>query len=134
MCIRRLFRKPREVARIVIINYPDRTVTLPSEEEIMARLQELDLGENDYMAEEFYPTIGKEAGRELNAWDIVEMFAEKIHNFVSSRRSPMIIGILHTHVPQFIDALVDDEEIARLAKNIHKELMSLSPIPGFKTQ
>ncbi len=101
----------------------DKVVTLPSAEEIMSRLMKMDMGANDYMAERFYPLIAQEAGRELVAQGIVMMLALKIYDFVSSGYPPVMSSILHLYVPQFIDALVDDKEIAEQAKQIHQEVM-----------
>jgi len=101
----------------------DKVVTLPSAEEIMSRLRKVDMGANDYMAERFYPLIVQEAGRELVAQGVVMMLTLKIHDFMSSGYPPVMTGILHMYVPQLIDALVDDKEIAEEAKRFHQEAM-----------
>jgi len=101
----------------------DKVVTLPSAEEIMSRLQKVDMGANDYMTERFFPLIAQEASRELVAQGVVMMLMLKIHDFMSSGYPPAMIGILHMYVPQLIDALVDNKEIAEEAKRFHEEAM-----------
>lgn len=101
----------------------DKVVTLPSAEEIMSRLSKVEMGASDYMAERFYPLIAQEAGRELVAQGVVMMLTLKIHDFMSSGYPPVMTGILHMYVPQLIDALVDDKEIAEEAKSFHQEAM-----------
>lgn len=100
-----------------------KVVTLPSEEEIMARLKEVDMGAKGYMAERFYPLIAQEGDRELVAGGVVMMLTLKIHDFVASGYPPNTAGILHLYVPALIDALVDDQEIAEEAKQFHQEAM-----------
>ncbi|OGY24622.1 MAG: hypothetical protein A2Y57_01805 [Candidatus Woykebacteria bacterium RBG_13_40_7b] len=100
-----------------------KAVTLPSAEEIMSRLKKLDMGANDYMAERFYPLIAQEAGRKLVARGVVMVLALKIHDFMSIGYPPVMTGILHMYVPQFIDALVDDKDVAEEAKRFHQEAM-----------
>lgn len=73
---------------------PEKTkvVTLPSAEEIMARLKKVN--DDDCMAERFYPLIAWEAGREPVAEGVVMMLALKIHDFVSSGYPPVMTGHL----------------------------------------
>ena len=101
----------------------DKVFTLPDVQEIMKRLQSLDMGANEYMAERFYPLIAQEAGRELVAQGIVMMLTLKIYDFTASGYPPVMSNILHMYVPQFIDALVDDKEVAEEAKRFHQEAM-----------
>lgn len=101
----------------------EKVVTLPNAQEIVKRLQSLDVGANDYMAERFYPLIAQEAGRELVAQGIVMMLTLKIYDFTASGYPPVMSNILHMYVPQFIDALVDDKEVAEAAKAFHQQAM-----------
>ena len=98
-------------------------VTLPNSEETMSRLAKVEMGANDYMAERFYPLIAQAAGRELVAQGVVMMLTLKIHDFVSSGYPPVMSGILHMYIPQLIDALVDDKDVAKEAKRFHQEVM-----------
>lgn len=100
-----------------------KAVTLPDTQEIMERLKRVEMGANDYMAERFYPLIAQEAGRELIAQGVVMMLTLKIHDFVSSGYPPVMAGILQMYVPQLIDALVDDKDVAEEAKRFHQEAM-----------
>lgn len=101
----------------------DKVVTLPNAQEIMERLKKVGMGADDYMAERFYPLIAAEGGRELVAQGVVMMLTLKIHDFVHSGYPPVMEGILHMYVPQLIDALVNDPEIAKEAKSFHQEAM-----------
>jgi len=99
----------------------DKVITLPDAKEIMNRLTKA--YDDAYMAERFYPLIAQEAGHELVAKGIVMMLTLKIHDFVASGYPPVMTGILHMYVPQFIDALVDDKDVAEESKRFHKEAM-----------
>jgi len=101
-----------------------KVVTLPDEQEIMERLKKMEMGANDYMAERFYPLIAQEAGRELVAQGVVLMLTLKIHDFLSSGYPSVMTGLLHMYVPQLIDALVDDKDVAEEAKRFHQEAMN----------
>jgi hypothetical protein len=106
------------------MNKKDNVVILPNAEEIMNRLKKVNMGANDYMMERFYPLIAQEAGRELVAQGVVMMLTLKIYDFMQSGYPPSMEGILHMYVPQLIDALVDDKEVAQEAKSFHKEAMN----------
>ena len=101
---------------------PDKVVTLPKAGEIIDRLKTVD--DDAYMAEKFYTMVANEAGRELVAQGVVLMFTLKIHDFVASGDYPPVIGtLLHLNVARYIDALVDDKEVAEEAKRFHQEAM-----------
>jgi len=101
----------------------NKVVTLPNEQEIVDRLKKVDIGANGYMAERFYPLIAAEAGRELVAQGIIIMLTLKIYNFTHSGYPPAMEGVLHMYVPQFVDALIDDPEVAEEAKRLHQSIM-----------
>jgi len=101
----------------------NKVVTLPNAQEIKERLEKVDMGGNDYMAERFYPLIAQDAGRELVAQGVIMMLTLKIHDFVLSGYPSVMFGILHMYVPQLIDALVDDKTVAEEAKRFHQESM-----------
>ena len=100
----------------------NKVVTLPSAEEIISRLRKVN--DDDYMTERFYSKIAQEAGRELVAPGIVLMFTLKIHDFVESGYPEVMASLLHMYVPHYIDALVDDPEVAEAAKAFHQEAVS----------
>ena len=103
----------------------DKVVTLPDGQEIMERLKKVYMGDGDYMAENFFPMIAKEGGHELVAAGVVIMLTLKIYDFIKDGGySPMMKGILHMYVPQLIDALIDDKEVATEAKTFHKEALN----------
>lgn len=106
------------------MNKKDNVVVLPNAEEIMNRLKKVNMGANDYMTERFFPFIAQEAGRELVAQGVVMMLTLKIYDFMQSGYPPAMEGILHMYVPQLIDALVDDKEVAEEAKCFHKEAIN----------
>ena len=101
----------------------NKVITLPSSEEIMARLKKIDMGANEYMAEKFFPLIAAEGGHELVAQGIVLMLTFKIYDFVHLGYPPIMEGILHRFVPEIIDILVDDREVAETAKRLHRKAM-----------
>lgn len=96
-----------------------KSYTLPTAAEIVERLKKAN--DDAYLVETFYPTIAKEAGRELIAEGIVMMFTLKIYDYQQSGYRPVIGSILQMQVPRFIDALVDDKEVAEAAKAFHQE-------------
>lgn len=100
-----------------------KTFTMPTTEELMRRLSQVDMGANDYMREQFYPLIASEGGCELVAAGLVTMLTLKINDFVRSGYPPAMEEILHMYVPQIIDAIVDDPEVAKEAKRLHQETM-----------
>lgn len=101
---------------------PEKTIKLPSSEEIMKRLESV--YNEAYMVERFYPLIAQEAGRQLNAQGVVMMFTLKIHDFVASGYPPVMSNVLHGWVPLWVDALVDDKVVAEAAKRFHQEAIN----------
>lgn len=97
-----------------------KTVVLPSADEMLKRIKAIH--DDDYMIERFYkPHLLPKAGRELVAEGVVLMLTLAIHDFASSGYPAMIVGILHGYVPLWIDALVDDKDVAEAAKALHQE-------------
>jgi hypothetical protein len=72
------------------------------------------------MQEKFYPLLLKSAGQELVAPGIIMMFALAIHDYTKDM-PPIMANLLYQQIPQFIDALVKDSEIANDAKDFLKE-------------
>lgn len=60
------------------------------------------------------------------AQGVVMMFSLKIHDFVKSGYPESMTGILHMWVPAWIDALIDDKEVAEEAKQFHQEAVEAS--------
>jgi len=100
----------------------DKFITLPGSEEILRRLKTV--SDDDVLIRSFFPLIAKEAGHELVAEGIPMMFALKIYEFINGGGYPSFLGgLLHLSVPNYIDALVDDKEIAEAAKSFYQESM-----------
>jgi hypothetical protein len=102
-----------------------KAIKLPSASEIMERLSRVD---NDpFMTNRFYSSIASEAGRKLVARELVKMLTQKIQDFASSVSSGsyslVLVYLLLMKVPSYIDALVDDQEVADEAKRFHQEVM-----------
>ncbi len=107
-------------------------IILPDKEEIINRLKKVEMGVYNYMTEQFYPLIAQEGGRKLIARDVVIMLTIKIHYFVQScGYLPMMEGVLHMYVPQFIDALIDDKDVADQAKHLHQEAIDAANKGGY---
>ena len=99
-----------------------KVVTLPSKEEIMKRLRPVH--DDAYMAERFLPLVAeKAAGKKLVAEGIVMMLSLAVADFVKSGYPPQMEGVLLLYMPMYIDALVDDKEVAKTAKNFFSEAM-----------
>lgn len=96
----------------------DKVVKLPNREEMLKRL--LKVSDESHFQERFYPILLQSAERELVAQGVVMMLTLAIHDYVQGM-PPMMAGIVHMYVPQFIDALVDDKQVAEEAKAFHKE-------------
>lgn len=96
-----------------------KVVVLPDREEIMKRLRAV--YDDDYMAERFYSSIAEEAGHELVAEGVVMMLTLKVYDFAEGYPAPMG-AVLSLYAPQFIDALVDDKEVAKAAKDFLKQV------------
>ncbi len=89
--------------------------TLPSESEIMHRLQSVG---SDY--EDLFPMIAGHAGEQWDASRICHEFFLAIEALAYGRVMPGV-RIYKTHVPRWVDALVDDREVAEAAKEILKK-------------
>ena len=95
-----------------------RDIILPGKREIIRRLRTV-TGIERCWADRFYPLIAKAAaGRKFSPASIAEMLVDRIGDFISSGYPPIVFDILFGAVPSFIEALVDDRELAEEAKNI----------------
>ena len=89
--------------------------TLPSESEIMRRLQSVG---SEY--EDLFPLIASSADVQCNASEIVYHISMSIEALIYDQALP-ITDMFITIVPRWIDVLVDDPEIAEAAKEILKK-------------
>ena len=95
-------------------------VNLPSSDEIMRRLTAVYA--DPHTVERFYPLIAKEGGREIVATGVCVRFTLSIHDYVQGM-PPMIANLMFFWVPKWIDALIDDKEVAKEAKKQWQKAM-----------
>ena len=94
-----------------------KTFTLPEAKEIVRRLSTV---YDDELAQALYAYIADRAGRPLFALGIVTMFAQGIDT-VSAGYAPVMKNIMQGFIPNWIDALVDDKEVAKEAKDYYEK-------------
>lgn len=99
----------------------EKVITLPAREEMLDRLKKV--SDNSHMQERFYPILLKHAGEEKVAQGVVMMLALAIHDYVEGM-PPMMSNLMYMQAPQFIEALVDDKEVAQQAKTFLEEALS----------
>jgi len=99
----------------------DKVITLPNHEEMLQRLLKVD--GNPHLQERFYPILLKSAGQERVAQSVVLMLALAIHDYVKGMPSVMT-DLMYMQAPQFIDALVDNPEVAEQTKTFLQEALS----------
>jgi len=85
-----------------------RTIVLPEIEEMQRRLISVD--NTEYMSSKFYPLLTEYAGREMEILGVVHVLvlAVTIH---SEGKPPMFSKVLFMRLPEFVKALIDDEEM-----------------------
>jgi len=106
----------------------DTVVVLPSPQEIMQRLIKV---HDDDRAREIYAKIAAQGGTEKVAKGIVLMFTLAIYDQV---HSGMMANVMHMLVPSWIEALVDDKDVAAEAKAFHAETMKASSYGSAKQE
>lgn len=94
-----------------------KTFTLPDSKEIVRRLSTV---YDDELAQALYAYIADRAGRPLFSLGIVTMFAQGIDT-VSAGYAPVMKNIMQSYIPNWIDALVDDKEVAKEAKDYYEK-------------
>jgi hypothetical protein len=100
-----------------------KTVTLPSGEGIMKRLQKVlnDASMNSH----FYPLIAEAGGRELNGKEIVTLLNFAICGFSShfsgQGPSPIITRLLERDIPLYVEVLIDDPEVKQDVLQLYQE-------------
>jgi hypothetical protein len=92
----------------------EKFIVLPQRDEMLKRL--LRVSTEKYLQEKLYPLILNYAGSEKLPEGIVMLLMLSIHDYCEGM-PPMMSTILTRKVPAFIDALVDDEDVAREAKD-----------------
>jgi hypothetical protein len=101
----------------------EKTITLPDREDMLKRL--LGVCDMSHMEERFYPILLKNAGQERVASGVVMMLALAIHDYTEGMPA-MMSGLIYMEAPNFIDALVDDKEVAEQAKTFLQQVLSKS--------
>ena len=97
----------------------EKVVILPNEEEMLKNLLEID--DNSHLQERFYPLLTRQAGQEKVAEGVVLMLSLAISDYTQGMPS-MLSSLMYMKLPNFIDALVDDPEVAQQAKDLFKEI------------
>lgn len=101
-----------------------KTTTLPARDEMLCRL--VGVHDNAHFQEHFYPILLNKAGHELFPEGVGIMILLAIHDYTVGMplaATPMMYGL----APQYIDALVNDKELATRAKRFLKKALSSPP-------
>lgn len=97
-----------------------KTVTLPKKDEMLRRL--LLVNNNSHLQQKFYPLLLEQAGVEKVALGVVMLLQLAIFDY--TKGLPAVIGgTLNMQMPNFIDALCPDEEVAEEARTLLEEAM-----------
>ena len=97
------------------MNFDERKcITLPHRDEMLERL--LRVSSQAHLREQLYPLILNYAESKKLPEGVVMMLLLSIHDYCDGM-PPVMSSILVSKVPAYIDALVDDEEAAREAKD-----------------
>lgn len=87
----------------------DKTFALPCKADMLRRLLEVD--DNAYIKERFYPLLIEHAGEKKNAMGVVLMLQLAIHDYTRA-----MAVLLDMQMNDYIDALCPDENIAKQSK------------------
>lgn len=98
----------------------DKMFNLPSEDEMLQCLLEVD--DDSHLQERFYPKLLKQAGQQKVAMGVVMLLQIAIHDYTEGMPASMG-AIMNMRMPDFIDALVPDEEVAKEAKAFFEQTM-----------
>lgn len=92
-----------------------RVVTLPEDpQDIIRRLSTVN--DEFTLVSRLYPRIAESARRELAPGGIVNMFLLAVYDYMQEGYPPTIRARLYMSIPHWIDALIDDREVAEAAK------------------
>lgn len=95
-----------------------KVIVLPQAEEMIKRLTTVC---DDDLAQRLYRNVAQRAGEEKVAGGVVMMFTLGIYD-VCQGYPPFMQGLMHGFVPMWIDALIDDKDVANEAKAFHEEV------------
>ena len=97
----------------------EKTIVLPNREEMLRRL--MAVSSEPHYRDRLYPLLLRHAGEKRVVQGLVRTFALAVSEYASDLL-PVRVRILYKHVPGFIDALVDDKEMANEAKSLWPRL------------
>lgn len=100
----------------------EKVITLPNRDEMLRRL----IGVSDTMLqqERFYPLLLESAEGERSAQGVAAMLVLAIHDYVEDL-PPIMARLMYPLAPKFVEALVDDQEVAEEAKSLLEEAFSV---------
>ncbi|MBI2415569.1 MAG: hypothetical protein HYV33_02825 [Candidatus Kerfeldbacteria bacterium] len=99
----------------------DKTINLPSKDEMLQRLLKVD--DNSHLQQKFYPKLLKEAGSQKVAMGVVMLLQLAIYDYTEGM-PPAMGAVMNMRMPDFIDALCPDEEVAKEAKAFFEQAMA----------
>ncbi len=94
---------------------------LPSKDEMLQRLLKVD--DNNHFQQKFYPKLLQEAGSQKVAMGVVMLLQLAIYDYIEGM-PPVMSRVMNMRMPDFIDALCPDEEVAREAKVFFAQAMA----------
>lgn len=100
---------------------PNKTFNLPSKEEMLQRL--LNVDSNPHAQQKFYPLLTEHGGEQKLAQGVVLMLQLAIHDYTQGLPAIMVT-LLNMRMNDFIDALCPDKEIAAEAKAFYEQVMA----------
>ncbi len=117
----------------------DKTVKLPSAKEIVARMETAQLGLDERVAGPFNQALVKLAGQKMSAYSLVRQLIVIINEFSNTTDYGLdTFSVLYLCIPQIVDALVDDKDIASEAhlflKEVNDEQMKFGDKPKKEEQ
>lgn len=92
----------------------DKVITLPNREEMLKRLLEVKC--SSFTQQKFYPILLESAGEKKDAVEVVSMLALAIDDYTEGL-PPMISYLMYRQANHFIDALINDAEVAQQARD-----------------
>lgn len=98
----------------------EKVINLPNRDDMQRRLLAVD--DNSHLQERFYPLLLKHAGEKLVAQGVVMLLALSIHDYTEGM-PPMMSGLMYMRADDYVDALVDDTEVADAAKSFLAEAL-----------
>ncbi len=97
----------------------ERFITLPARDEMLKRL--VSVFNDDQVCQHLYPKLLMRAEQKLLVDGIVHMLSSAIKEYVSDKPE-FFLPYMYRFVPRFIDALVDEPEVAQTAKSVFSEI------------